>query len=492
MRTIIALLTVLLLAPGVAQSDQEPIRILINDSPWFRGFEAVVDMYEAETGNRVELEVTPYGGVLERARNAVRGGESPYDLVNLDSQWTIEFYSGGFLTPLTDIDAGFRLPDEVFEYGDSYYWNAERNWRTSDGGQLMAFPPNANVQLFFYRSDLYDEAGLEPPETWADVRAACDLLQGPELYGMVMRTERGNAIRFDWMPFMLGHGARIVADPENGDFTVTVNSPESKEALDLFAELANECGPPNVGAIGQGDVIQLLATGRALQGLAVVAAWPSLNDPERSAVVGRLASVVMPRPDGGEHASAIGQGDVIQLLATGRALQGLAVVAAWPSLNDPERSAVVGRLASVVMPRPDGGEHASAIGNWHLGVPLNISDERKRAALAFAEWFLTYDAQYAYAEAGGVPVRQDVYESDLADRQEFSWMRAYLDTQPYGHQVLGYAEGAQVEEALGLRLNQAVIGELGTAEALDLAAEEIMRIFETTGRDTGMLPPLAE
>jgi multiple sugar transport system substrate-binding protein len=436
MRTIIALLTVLLLAPGVAQSDQEPIRILINDSPWFRGFEAVVDMYEAETGNRVELEVTPYGGVLERARNAVRGGESPYDLVNLDSQWTIEFYSGGFLTPLTDIDAGFRLPDEVFEYGDSYYWNAERNWRTSDGGQLMAFPPNANVQLFFYRSDLYDEAGLEPPETWADVRAACDLLQGPELYGMVMRTERGNAIRFDWMPFMLGHGARIVADPENGDFTVTVNSPEAKEALDLFAELANECGPPNVGAIGQGDVIQLLATGRALQGLAVVAAWPSLNDPERSAVVGRLASVVMPRPDGGEH--------------------------------------------------------ASAIGNWHLGVPLNISDERKRAALAFAEWFLTYDAQYAYAEAGGVPVRQDVYESDLADRQEFSWMRAYLDTQPYGHQVLGYAEGAQVEEALGLRLNQAVIGELGTAEALDLAAEEIMRIFETTGRDTGMLPPLAE
>jgi multiple sugar transport system substrate-binding protein len=436
MRTIIALLTVLLLAPGVAQSDQEPIRILINDSPWFRGFEAVVDMYEAETGNRVELEVTPYGGVLERARNAVRGGESPYDLVNLDSQWTIEFYSGGFLTPLTDIDAGFRLPDEVFEYGDSYYWNAERNWRTSDGGQLMAFPPNANVQLFFYRSDLYDEAGLEPPVTWADVRAACDLLQGPELYGMVMRTERGNAIRFDWMPFMLGHGARIVADPENGDFTVTVNSAEAKEALDLFAELANECGPPNVGAIGQGDVIQLLATGRALQGLAVVAAWPSLNDPERSAVVGRLASVVMPRPDGGEH--------------------------------------------------------ASAIGNWHLGVPLNISDERKRAALAFAEWFLTYDAQYAYAEAGGVPVRQDVYESDLADRQEFSWMRAYLDTQPYGHQVLGYAEGAQVEEALGLRLNQAVIGELGTAEALDLAAEEIMRIFETTGRDTGMLPPLAE
>jgi multiple sugar transport system substrate-binding protein len=437
MRTIIALLTSILIATALAQQARVPITILINDSPWLGGFEAVVDLYEAQTGNTVNLEVTPYGGVLERARNAVRGGQSPYDLVNLDSQWTIEFYSGGFLTPLTEIEPSFRLPDEVFEYGGSYYWNEERAWRTPDGGQLMAFPPNANVQLFFYRSDLYAEAGLEPPETWSDVFHACEQLQAPpELYGMVMRTERGNAIRFAWMPFMLGHGARITADPEHGDFTVTVNSPEALAALELFVSLAHECGPPNIGAIGQGDVIQLLATGRALQGQAVVAAWATLNDPERSAVVGRLASVVVPRPETGQH--------------------------------------------------------ASAIGNWHLAVPANISDERKQAAVAFAEWFLTYDAQFAYAEAGGVPVRQDVLESELADRQELSWMRAYVDTQPHGHQVLGYAEGAQVEEVLGLRLNQAVIGELSPASALNLAADDIMRIFEASGRQTGTLPPLED
>ena len=31
----------------------------------------------------------------------------------LDTQWTIEFYEGGFLSPLKEIDAVFDLPKEV-------------------------------------------------------------------------------------------------------------------------------------------------------------------------------------------------------------------------------------------------------------------------------------------------------------------------------------------------------------------------------------------
>src|SRR5215216_448910 len=65
---------------------QPPITILINSSPWYGGFEKVVQLYEKQTGNRVKLDVTPFGGVLEKARNAVRGQDSPYDILNLDTQ----------------------------------------------------------------------------------------------------------------------------------------------------------------------------------------------------------------------------------------------------------------------------------------------------------------------------------------------------------------------------------------------------------------------
>src|SRR5688500_3622859 len=76
--------------------EQVPITILINSSPWLGGFETVVELYVEQTGNKVTLDVRPLNSMLEKARSAVRDPESPYDLINLDTQWTIEFYEGGF------------------------------------------------------------------------------------------------------------------------------------------------------------------------------------------------------------------------------------------------------------------------------------------------------------------------------------------------------------------------------------------------------------
>jgi multiple sugar transport system substrate-binding protein len=53
-------------------------------------------------------------------------------------------------------------------------------------------------------------------------------------------------------------------------------------------------------------------------------------------------------------------------------------------------------------------------------------------------------------------------------------------------------EGPQVEQVIGLRLNQAVVGELTSAKALNLAANEIKAIFEKSGRKTGLGTPLPE
>jgi len=108
-------------------------------------------------------------------------------------------------------------------------------------------------------------------------------------------------------------------------------------------------------------------------------------------------------------------------------------------------------------------------------------------------WFLTFEAQYKFAEFGGIPpVRMDVFDSDLATRPQFRWMAAYKKSLPYAKQLLGYKEGAQVEAVLGLRLNQALVGELSSAKALNLAAEDIYKAFQQGGRKTGLLPKLPE
>jgi multiple sugar transport system substrate-binding protein len=71
-------------------------------------------------------------------------------------------------------------------------------------------------------------------------------------------------------------------------------------------------------------------------------------------------------------------------------------------------------------------------------------------------------------------------------------MPAYLETQQFARQELGYAEGAQVEQILGLRLNQALIGEMSSGKALNSAAAEIEALFRKNGRRTGVLAPLPE
>lgn len=446
-RLLAALVVVATLAlPGVSAFAQQPfanvgaqvpITILINSSPWYSGFEKTVELYEKQTGNKVKLDVTPYGGMLEKARNAVRGARSPYDLINLDTQWTIEFYEGGFLSPLKEVDSTFDLPRETLSYGDSGFWNADKRYRTAQGGKLMAWPPNGNVLLYVYREDLLKAAGIAPPKTWEDVLASCAKLQSPpNMYGMVMRGERGNGIRFDWMYFMIGKGASVTRDAAAGDYTVTINSPQARAALDLYTDVAKRCGPPNAGALGQGDLIQLIATGKAAQGMVVSAAWSNFDD------------------------------------AT--------------------KSAVVGKIMAVPVPRPADGKPAALLGNWNMAIPKNIPEAQKKAALAFSRWFLTNGAQRAYAEGGAIPVRDDIFASDLAQNPKYRWMPAYIEMQKYATQELGYAEGAQVEQILGLRLNQALIGEMSSGKALNLAAKEIEETFKKSGRRTGALPPLPE
>lgn len=441
-----ALLSALSLAsPSAAQESfldvgaQEPITVLINASPWYNGFESVVSLYEEQTGNKVNLEVTPFNGMLEKARSAVRsGGTSPLDLVNINSDSTVEFYEGGFLSPLDEIDPAFKLDPEVLSLGDAHCWDEAKRFRLCSSGKLMGFPPNGNVELLYYRSDVYQEKGLKVPATFDEVLANCKVLHNPpEAYGYVQRGERGNSIYYDSMAYLLSYGAKVEADPANGDFTVAINSPQAKAALDKMIEIAHACGPENYGSLGQGDLIQLMQTGKAMQGHAVVASFPNFDDPQKSAVVGKIAAAPLPR-------------------ATADAEPGV------------------------------------AIGSWVFAIPKNASDAGKKGAIAFAKWFLTYKAQYAYAQGGGIPIRSDVFSSDLASQEQFRWMPAYLEEIGFGQQILGYTEGPAVAQVIGLRFNQALIGELSSAAALNRAAEDIQAIFQKSGRKTGMLPLLPE
>ena len=219
--------------PLYAQS-VAPITIVINQSPWFESFRRTVEAYEAATGNKVELDVNPFAGSLEKQRNSVRASEGQYDILIMNSGWFTEMYAGGFVEAITDIDPGFKLDPEVYTLGDTVYYNAEKKTVTADG-KLMSVPISPLIPMLYYRGDLYREAGLQAPKTFADLEAnARKFHNPPDIYGIVQRGARGpHTVAYDFYPYLYGHGGGIFKDQSSGDYSVTLNGPKGRETIDV-------------------------------------------------------------------------------------------------------------------------------------------------------------------------------------------------------------------------------------------------------------------
>lgn len=257
----------LMLSASVAVAQDQPeISIAINQSPWLNSFIEMVDLYEEETGNSVDLDVSPFNGLLEKIRNSVRSDEGTYDIVNVNSGWLAEIYGGGFLSPLDEIQDGYALQDGMLDFGGTTHWNAEARSFGTDG-KLMGVPLNGNVQVLYYNTEVYERLGLSEPGTWDELIAnAAAIQEEGEVYGFVPRSGRSSIV-YNVTPYFYSNGGSFFELADDGSVDVTMNSPESLKGLETYLSLIEAGAPPNPGAIEQGELIQLLSTGSAAQAL---------------------------------------------------------------------------------------------------------------------------------------------------------------------------------------------------------------------------------
>jgi multiple sugar transport system substrate-binding protein len=420
---------------GFAQTPAAPISIVINQSPWLASFSATVDLYQKETGNKVNLEVVPFDGMLEKQRNSVRASQGDYDILILNSGWFVEMYYGGFVTPITEIDPGFTLDPGIFTLGDTIYFDAEKKNMTPEG-KLMTLPIQPNIPMLYYRGDLYQEKGLKVPETFEELFNNAKALQNPpQMYGIVQRGARGaNTVSYDFYPYLFGMGGAVFKDQTAGDYSVVLNDDKGKAALDYYLNLAKEAGHPKTASQDQAQIVQALVTGHCA------------------------------------HASL--------------------VIAAYSTMDDPKQSAVVDKIEYAPTPHAPGLQPGPALGHWLGGVAHNVPDDRKRAAVAFLSWFQTRDAQIANLKAGGIPLNATVYEDPLADERQNRWMKPLAAALPHAINPYAFPEATEVVAVLELGLNRAIAGEITAVDALNSMSDDIYKIMEKYKYKTAELPKL--
>jgi multiple sugar transport system substrate-binding protein len=99
-------------------------------------------------------------------------------------------------------------------------------------GKYYGIPMITDAQLFLYRPSMFEEAGIDVPETWDDLVAAAQALTTDDRKGLFLGNDGGAGILAANLPPAAPGG---IIDDENT--TVSLDSPELAEALASAHEL---------------------------------------------------------------------------------------------------------------------------------------------------------------------------------------------------------------------------------------------------------------
>jgi multiple sugar transport system substrate-binding protein len=195
--------------------------------------ETAMDAWAADAGVETELVPVEEDQVSQLLSAAALSGEDMPDVVNAISPGLVRsFDRDGYL----DRDAASEVVEALGE--DTFSPVALE--LSSDGDELLAVPSDAWPMMVFYRTDLFEEAGLAPPATYDDLRAAAEQLTTEGRYGITLATDAADPFTQQTLEFLAqGNGCELVDDAGEA----TLDSPQCTETIELYADLAAEYSP---------------------------------------------------------------------------------------------------------------------------------------------------------------------------------------------------------------------------------------------------------
>ena len=214
-------------APGLAQ-DERVVHLMTDEiAPESQAFyRAAADAFiAANPGVRIELDFQ--GNMDEALAVRVAAGEPP-EIASMQLERLLTYADLGLLEPATWW---------FDKYGDDVVPLASIPYK----GVRWDIPYALTSEMWWYRKDVLDEAGIAPPQTWADFLSAAEQLNDPEnnFYGIAIAAGPGEWTAWHYEVLLWQNGG-FVFDTE---LRPIVDSPESIEALNFLKQL-HQYSPP--------------------------------------------------------------------------------------------------------------------------------------------------------------------------------------------------------------------------------------------------------
>jgi trehalose/maltose transport system substrate-binding protein len=330
----------------------------------------LLDKFEKESGNKVTIVPMPSSTTDQFGQYKLwlAAQNSDIDVYQTDVIWAPQLANQ--LLDLTD-----AMKDVVKDHFPAIVESQTVN------GKLVALPFFTDAPALYYRKDLLDKYGKQPPKTWEELTATAKEIQDKEraagakdLWGFVFQGNAYEGLTCDALEWVKSYGGGQIVEP---DGTISINNPQAVKALELAKTWINNIAPPGVLAYQEEESRGVWQTGNAV----FMRNWPyaySLGNSGDSAVKGKFDVVPLPAGTG------------------------------------------------------DGARSAATLGGWNLAV--SKYSKNPDAAVALVKFLGSKDSQkYEAINASHLPTIQSLYEdADIAKEQPIipRWKDVFLNAVP--------------------------------------------------------------
>ncbi len=315
------------------------IRFLVNSHDWTNEvIRPSIPEFEQLTGIKVSWEIFPEDQFRQKLAVELVAGSGTVDgFMSLTSWDGQRFMKAGWYEPIQKYLSNPALTSPQFNFDD--FFPNSREIATVNG-TLIGVPLYPEVQLLYYRKDVFKAKGVNVPQTMEEFEAAAKKLtdKANNFYGYVTRGKRSAAV-YTLAPFIFNQGGQWL-DKDNRPALTT---PAAIKGLDMYGRMLREYGPPGAVNIHVYEVQDLMAQGRVAMATESSNIVSTLENPAKSKVVGQIGYTRVPKGPAGSHTPLISW--AISIAAQSRNKE-----AAWYFMQWATSREMVQRQAKLKMP----------------------------------------------------------------------------------------------------------------------------------------------
>ncbi|MEP6066988.1 MAG: sugar ABC transporter substrate-binding protein [Paracoccaceae bacterium] len=275
------------LVAGIASAEEITIAT-VNNADMIT-MQELAPAWEEATGNTINWVVLEENVLRQRTTQDIATNGGSFDIMFIGAYETPIWGANGWLTPLNDFadDADYDLED-VFQL--------VRNGLSADGN-LYALPLYSETSFTFYRTDVFEAAGVEMPQeqiTYTEFAELAAAVHDPD-NGMYGTCQRGKAGWGENMAFVGTVANAFGARWFDEEWNPQLDSPEWNAAVTYYVDLMLESGPPGASANGHNENRALFKDGKCATWVDATSAAGDVRNPDTSSVADKTDFVKAPK-----------------------------------------------------------------------------------------------------------------------------------------------------------------------------------------------------